>query len=410
VRVCIDARLVSGYAGGVETVVIGLASGFSALTDADDEFVFLAYHDHQHWLRPYISGPSRIELVPMPRTYRFGTSIPWGRALWRRIPVVPGLGVGGPPPSDGTAEILSADLVHQPLQRGFLTSIPTVYNPHDLQHLHLPEFFTRREIEVREARFRRLFEQAQLIGVTSSWGKADIADHYPSAASKVAVVPWAPILGVYPEPSSAQIATVKTRYGLPEGFLLYPAQTWPHKNHVNLLRAIAANRDRGLHVEVVFCGYQSAYHAELRESTHDLGLSGQVRWLGFVPAADLRGLYRLARAVVIPSRFEAASGPLWEAFQSGTAAACSNVTALPEQAGEAAIVFDPDDIDGIADAVSRLWTDSDLRALLVDRGRKRIGRFSWTRTVKTYRAHYRRLLGESLTIEDQSLLTADPGL
>ena len=81
----------------------------------------------------------------------------------------------------------------------------------------------------------------------------------------------------------------------------------------------------------------------MRRLARDLGVADLVHWLGFVPTSDLRGLYRLATGVAIPSRFEAASGPLWEAFAAGTPATCSNVTSLPRQAGDAAIVFDPDD-------------------------------------------------------------------
>jgi glycosyltransferase involved in cell wall biosynthesis len=113
---------------------------------------------------------------------------------------------------------------------------------------------------------------------------------------------------------------------------------------------------------------------------------------------------------VIPSRFEAASGPLWEAFEAGTPAACSNVTSLPEQAGDAAIVFDPDDVDAIADALLRLWTDSELRSALVTKGSERIRAFTWARTARTYRALYRRLGDQPLTNDDEGLLSAEPGI
>jgi glycosyltransferase involved in cell wall biosynthesis len=125
-----------------------------------------------------------------------------------------------------------------------------------------------------------------------------------------------------------------------------------------------------------------------------------------VPAADLNALYRLARAVVVPTRFEAASGPLWEAFQAGTPAACSNVTSLPDQAGDAALLFDPDRVDQIADAVRALWTDDALRATLVERGTANIKRFSWDLTARTYRAWYRKLAGRTLNPVDLALIEA----
>jgi glycosyltransferase involved in cell wall biosynthesis len=404
---CVDARIVSGYAGGVEMVLIGLARGLSRLEDSDEEYAFLTFRGHSKWLEPYVGGACRIVETAAPLSYRAGTRLPWARGIWRRLPVLPGMGVAPPPRSDGIAERLGAAVVHQVLQRGFLTQIPTIYNPHDLQHLHLPQFFTPRETATREARFRPLMAQAALVVVTSSWGRRDVIDHYDVAPDRVKVVPWAPILGEYPEPTPDDLVRVRDSYALPDRFILYPAQTWPHKNHRALLEALALLRDReGLDVTLVAPGYQTADFQALQRRTTELGLTDQVRWLGFVSTLDLRALYRLARAVVIPTRFEAASGPLWEAFQAGTAAACSNVTSLPDQAGDAALVFDPDRIDQIADAVRALWTDDALRTTLIQRGTANIERFSWDLTARMYRAWYRKLAGRVLSQADLALIEA----
>ncbi len=107
---------------------------------------------------------------------------------------------------------------------------------------------------------------------------------------------------------------------------------------------------------------------------------------------------------MIPSKFEAASGPLMEAFSAGVAAGCSNVTSLPEQAGDAALVFDPDSVDEIADAVMRLWTDEALRRELVRRGKARVSSLSWRTTALTFRAHYRRVAGIPLSEEETRLI------
>lgn len=114
----------------------------------------------------------------------------------------------------------------------------------------------------------------------------------------------------------------------------------------------------------------------------------------------------MARAVVIPSLFEAASAPLWEAWRAGTPVACSNVTSLPEQAGAAAIVFDPHDLSQIAAATLQLWTEDDVRNRLIAAGRERVGSFTWLRTARIFRAHYRRLAGRDLTADDRELIDA----
>jgi glycosyltransferase involved in cell wall biosynthesis len=140
----------------------------------------------------------------------------------------------------------------------------------------------------------------------------------------------------------------------------------------------------------------------------ELGLGDDVRWVGFVDPSQLRGLYRLARFVVVPTLFESASQPVFEALSSGVAVACSNVTATPRQVGDAALIFDPYSVDDIAAAIKRLWTDPRLRQDLVVRGRVRIAQFSWERTAHHFAAYYRLLSHRDLSAADQALLSADP--
>ena len=147
----------------------------------------------------------------------------------------------------------------------------------------------------------------------------------------------------------------------------------------------------------------------IENEVKELGLVDQVTFLGFVSPMELRGLYKLCRGVVIPTKFEAASFPLWEAFMIGVPVACSNVTSLPEQAGESALLFDPDKPEEIARQIHRLWTDEKLRDELIERGKQNVSRFSWERTARIFRAHYRRIAKRSLSAEDIELSRA-PGL
>jgi len=133
-----------------------------------------------------------------------------------------------------------------------------------------------------------------------------------------------------------------------------------------------------------------------------------VNFLGFISAEDLGCLYQLAHIVVIPTRFEAASFPLWEAFLAGVPAACSTVTSLPCQAGGSALLFDPNSIEEASDAMRRLWTDRALRLRLVADASINVARFDWARTARHFRALYRRLGGVHLTSEDRELLAAPP--
>ncbi len=416
VRVAVDARLVHGEYGGVEQVVIGLAHGLSGLDDSADEYHFLTYEGDQPWLEPYIRGNCRIVPSlpsPAPKPWkRVAKSVaPFTAPLWRRLRYGTEKPPLGPRPSDGAAERLQADVVHFPQQQGFRTEIPSVYHPHDLQHLHLPDFFTAEQTEMREAMYRAMCEQAEMVTVTSRWGKDDVVQHYGLPEDKVIVIQLAPALSAFDVPSDEELAAIARRLELPERFIFYAAQTWPHKNHLRLLDALALLRDRdNLVVPLVCSGRLNEHYDVIRARVSELRLDHAVRFLGFVGSDELQALNRLSTAVVIPTLFEAFGGfgPLSEAFLAGTPVAVSNVTSLAEQAGDSALIMDPTDVESIADAVKRLWTDEELRARLVEGGRRNVARFTWDRTARTFRAHYRRIAGRTLSDDDQALIDAPP--
>ena len=391
----IDARLRSGVSGGIESVVIGLAGGLSKLGDDGARYTFLVYPNSTGWIEPYVDGPCRLHpawgVVPHPP----------------QVPPNPIVLAEG----DGTVEALAADVVHFPIQRAFLTRVPSVYHPHDLQHLHLPQFFDEYELRKRALTYPAYCRQAAVVAVAATWVKDDVVRRFDLPPEKVRVVPLAPIVGQYAAPAATDLARVREAFALPPLFAFYPAQTWPHKNHAAMLDALALLRDRrGIVVPLVCCGRQTDHFAAIESRVRELGLTGQVRFLGFVTPADLRCLQHLCTIVVIPTLFEAASGPLNDAFLAGAPAACSNVTSLPRQAGDAALVFDPRDPADIARAVERLWTDADLRRTLAERGRARVSRFTWDRTARHFRALYRQIAKRPLTDEDRHLLTAEPGI
>lgn len=399
-RVCIEAR-VAESAGGVQQVVIGLAHGLSQLGDGSEEYLFLARDGEDGWLRPHVAGPCRFLSLP-PRS----PSALWRRAARRVIPrgLLP---LNRPRHSDGTVERAGADVVHLTIQTAFLTGVPSIYHPHDLQHLHLPQFFGARERREREVVYRTFCRQAAMVAVSSGWTKRDVIEQYGLPEEKVQVVPLAPPIAAYPVPTEENLLEARSRFALPHAFLLYPAQTWPHKNHLGLLEALAVlRREHGITASLVCCGMQNAFFPAIARRVRAMGLSDQVRFVGFVSPVELQCLYRLCRAVVIPTRFEAASFPLWEAFLAGAPTACSNVTSLPEQAGGAALLFDPNRAEEMADAVARLWTDAALRERLAARGREQVRRLTWDRTARIFRAHYRRIARQPLSDEDRKLLDA----
>jgi glycosyltransferase involved in cell wall biosynthesis len=402
-RICIDARLGSGISGGVEQVVIGLAAGLSALSDGDEEYLFLAHPDQDDWIRPYLSGPCRLLHTRLEYPGQGGVAR-LRRAVRQRLPLSARRELLR---SDGTVERSGADLVHFPMQEAFLTEVPSIYQPHDLQHLHLPELFSDRERARRELVYRTHCGRAALVVMMTSWGRRDVIERYGLPPKKVSVVNWGSILEAYPEPSDADLADARARLSLPEAFVLYPAQTWPHKNHERLFEALALIRDRdGVGIPLVCPGRKNESFAAAWRRAEELGVARQVSFPGFVTPLELRSLYRLARALVFPSRFEGWGMPVSEAFSTGLPVASSSATGLRDVVGDAGLLFDPDDVGAIADAVLRLWTDPALREALAERGRRRADQFSVDHGAKLFRAHYRRIGGRRLSAEDRALLAA----
>ncbi|MGC8793947.1 MAG: glycosyltransferase family 4 protein [Bryobacteraceae bacterium] len=245
-----------------------------------------------------------------------------------------------------------------------------------------------------------------MVAVGSRWTREDLIRHYGLPEQKVQVVATAPLIEAFDNLTAEEIVRVGEGLGLPGEFLLYPAQTWPHKNRLGLLEALRVLRERsGLAPPLVCTGYRNDFYPSIAKRVRELGLERQVVFPGVVSRRELVCLYRACRAVVIPTRFEAVSFPLWEAFAAGVPAACSRVTSLPEQAGDAALLFDLDDVEAMAEAILRLWTDGELRRELAERGRRRAA-YSWERTARLFRAHYRRLAGSRLVQEDEQLLAA----
>jgi len=411
-RVCLDARLADGGGGGVQQLLMGLAGGLARLP-GDEEYRYLVRPDlGSAWLEPYLRDPGQTIAVdpggraPARATLdRFPAARRLAQAAYR---AVRSLGRYRVPPSDGRIEAAGVDVMHFSLPMGFTTSVPSLYQVFDLQHLHFPEYFDRHTFRAREAIYRTLCARAEAVVVMSRWVRQDVLERYGLPAAKLHVVNWAPIVDTYPVPGPDDLADVRARFGLPEAFAFFPAVTWRHKNHLRLLEALRILRDRGLRVDLVCSGQQNEFFPTLERRVDRLGLRGQVRFVGYVTPLQLQGLYRLARLMVFPSKFEGGGMPVFEAFHAGLAIAASTATCIPDQVGDAGLLFDPDDPAAIASALERLWLDEGLRATLADRGRERIARFSWERTARHYRALYRRLGGRPLPPEDEALLAAPP--
>ncbi|HEY2030289.1 MAG TPA: glycosyltransferase family 1 protein [Myxococcales bacterium] len=411
-RVVLDARLSDGDPGGVQQTILGLAHGLSSLDGDGEEYLFLGDPARMGWLAPHLRG--RCKALPLPaanpgllRTTarKLGLLDPIARLVYEGP-----LGALAPvelPASDGTIERAGADVMHFTTQAGFRTRVPSVYVPHDLLHLHHPRYFPPFALRWRAAHYGPLSEQARFVVALTQFGKRDLVERLRIPPAKVPVIPWAPVLQAYADPTAAMLDEARTRLALPERFLLYPAQTHPHKNHLALLDALARLRDElGVTVVAVFTGKPTSFRAVLDARIRTLRLSGQARFLGFVSPSDIRCLYRLATLLVYPSRFEGFGMPIWEAFEAGLPVVSSNAAALREVTAGAALLFDPDDPPGFARALAEALADPGLRESLISRGREVVRGKDWREVALRYRALYRAAAGQTLGEEDRALLAS----
>lgn len=398
VTVAIDARLADGEPGGVQQTIFGLASGLGTLDDRGDSYQFLVNADHR-WLTPALRGPCRALVVRSE-----ARSAPKSQA-WKALRYLKESRGHILPASDGTVEAAGVDVIHFMLQRGFRTRLPNLYQPHDLQHLEHPEWFHPLQRTYRRLSYRAMARQASRLVVMTRSARAPTAEKLAVPESKTIVVPWGSVMSLYGDTVLPRDALESL--GVPERFMLYPAQTWPHKNHIRLVEAVALLRHRhGLSVCVVLTGRRNAYWSDIENEIRRLGVEDLVISLGWVDTQLLRTLYQSADALIFPSLFEGWGLPIVEALDVGLPVLCSDVTPLSEIALEAAVKFDPLDPAAIADAIRAAWSDPALRDRLSAAGRYRSRVFSWTSTAALFRAHYRDVLGLPPIGDDASLLKA----
>ena len=182
---------------------------------------------------------------------------------------------------------------------------------------------------------------------------------------------------------------VRERYQLDGPFVLYAGNIKPHKNLERLIEAFHLIRRGPLeHVKLLIIGDEISKLPALRRAVHRHKLHKHVRFLGFVPDETLAILYRLAAVFVFPSLYEGFGLPPLEAMASGTPVVTSNLSSMPEVAGDAAVLVDPYDVDAIKDGIKRVLTDPELREDLVRKGLRRARHFSWERSVARTREIY----------------------
>lgn len=388
-RIAIDCRIGDSNQG-IGTAVLALARALSDSHVADQEYTFIVREGMQNWLAPYVSGPCSLTAIPASKSSALKKvlqPIAPLRFLWQKLRDK----MAHIPVSDGYVESQHFDVVHFPTQTAYLTDIPTIYQPHDLQHVHYPQFFSAVEFALRERYYRTFCGHASFVCVHTQWTKQDVLNQYGIAEEKIVVIPWGPVFQAYTAPSVSESRAIVEKYALPEHFFFYPAATWPHKNHENILRALHLLKSKhGNRPSVYFTGASTEHRFVLDNLARDLCVSDQVHFLGFLPSQELQAVFNAATAMIYPSKFEGFGLPLLEAFHAKLPVLSSNATSLPEVARDAALYFDPDSPMELAALMKTILDVPEVRQELISKGTRVLAHYSISDTAASFQALYER--------------------
>jgi len=309
---------------------------------------------------------------------RWNTGNPMVRVLWEQVM------------QPQVLRHIDADLVHGPVFVGPLVApCPIVITIHDLSFMRFPDFFrpgnrlylkTMTRLSARRAR--------RLIAVS---------EHAATEAAHLLGIPRRNIDVVYhgvdpafrPLPA-ADVTAFRRRRELPEQFVLFVGTLEPRKNIARLIEAFARIYDG--QVKLVLVGGKGWLYEDLFARVEELDVREGVRFAGYVPSEELPLWYNAARAFAYPSSYEGFGMPVTEAQACGTPVLTSNCSSLPEAAGDAALLIDPQDVEAIATGLQQLLNDSSLRETLRGRGLAHARTFNWSRTARQTTQAYMRAL------------------
>ncbi len=276
------------------------------------------------------------------------------------------------------------DLVHVQFAAPLLCPTRIVVTVHDIMFDRHPEFFTPSDLAQLRARVPRTLRHAAAVLTVSEYSRRDIIRHYGLSPERVVVTPNAADPMFAPVRDPARLAMVRTRYGTGDRFVLFAGALKPNKNLPAVVDAYVRLRhaDAIRHRLVLVGAQANQIMDDVFAPARHSGYAADIVLTGHVPTDDLVALYSAAQLFVQPSIFEGFGLPVLEAMTCGTAVVTSSVTSMPEVAGEAALLVDPRDVDGLAEAMRHVLTNTALRQRLEIAGLQQASRFSWERTAR----------------------------
>jgi glycosyltransferase involved in cell wall biosynthesis len=282
------------------------------------------------------------------------------------------------------------NLLHVQYTAPVFCSVPIVVSVHDVSYLDYPQYFTKFRATQLRLTVKHTVERAARVLTPSDFSKQAILKHYKLDEEKVVVVPNAVSSLFRPIDRETSAAVLREKFGLTGPFVLTVGDLQPRKNHLGLLDAFEeAMRAHRLPHKLLFVGKETWYSKELHRAVERSPFADRVHFTGFVEDSELVHFYGACDLFVFPSFYEGFGLPILEAMACGRAVACSSITAMPEVADGAGILFDPHSTLEMTRAIGDILRDSELRQRLERLGQQRASGFSWERAAqKTLDVYY----------------------
>ncbi len=382
-RIGIDYTPAVHQGGGIGRYVRELVRALAALDQETSYLLFIA-GPSDRFARPALPPNFSLRFSPL--------SDRWLARLWHRLRL--------PLPVErftGPLDLFHAtDFVLPPTRPGTRTLLTV----HDLSFVRAPETATPALRRYLNRVVPRSVARADHVLADSQATREDLIALYGAPAEKVTVLYSGVDARFIPRQEPGERGRLRTRYGLPDApFILSVGTLQPRKNYVRLIRAFHRLTAMGVTWEgtpphLVIAGGRGWLFDAIFAEGERLGVADRVHFPGFIADEDLPALYRSASLFAFPSLYEGFGLPLLEAMACGVPVVASNASSLPEVVGEAGLLVEPTDVEGMARAMARLLSDRPLREALVRRGLDQARRFTWSKAAEQLVALYRRLLSD----------------
>ena len=375
-RIAIDYTPAFEQSGGIGRYVRELTAALATLDAASD-------------YRLFVSGAATGALPAAPAA-NFGwraTAISprWLARIWHRarLPLPVELFTGQVDLFHATDFVLPSTL---PATRTLLTV-------HDLSFVRVPAAASPLLKAYLDAVVPRSVERACHVLADSAATKHDLVELYKTPAQKITVLYCGVDERFRPVSDKHRLTAMRAKYGLADSrYVLSVGTVQPRKNYSRVIRALAEARASGLELHYAIAGGKGWLEEEMQQMIATTGMRGYVHLLGFVDDEDLPALYSGSQMLLIPSLYEGFGLPILEAMACGVPVITSKVSSLPEVAGDAAILVDPDDTAALRDAIIAVETDATLRDQLIHKGYRQAERFTWRRSAEQLLSVYHSLL------------------